>query len=71
MNLKVFKVSLKTPGVIMQKREAQITGTTGKFTFKSVETIRGMDGYRDGTFSLKRLRNLGIRDFILFNLFSF
>ena len=63
MNLKVFKVSLKTPDVIMKKREVQITGTTGKFTFKSVETILGivatmdtMDGY-DGTFSLKRLRS--------------
>ena len=54
MNLKVFKVSLKTPDVTVQKREARITGTTGKFTFKFVETIimgnssdDGYDDYRD------------------------
>ena len=34
MNLKVFKVSPKTPNVITQKREARITDTAGKFTFK-------------------------------------
>ena len=44
MNLKVFKVSLKTPDVITKKREARIriTGTTGKFAFKFVETIWGI-----------------------------
>ena len=34
MNLKVFKISLKTPDIIMSKRESRITDTTGKFTFK-------------------------------------
>ena len=41
-NLKVFKVSLKTPDVIMYKREARIPGTTEKITFKFVETIWGI-----------------------------
>ena len=47
MNLKVFKVSLKTPNVITYKREVRITGTTGKFAFKFVETIWGTVGTMD------------------------
>ena len=42
----------KTPDVIMQKREARITDTTGKFTFKLQNYMwnssdYGYDDYRD------------------------
>ena len=59
MNLKVFKISIKTPDIIMQKRKARITDTTGKFTFKFVETIRGIVSAMN-TMIIETITRLGV-----------